>query len=244
MLPSTWTTQNTNHTGNPVTTHCTCINRHSNHPPSITRQLPTAINKRIALLSSDEQTFKESTPIYKNALRHSNFYHGFTYTQNASQRTRRNRQRNIIWFNPPFSKSVNKNIGREFLNLIDKPFPLQHKLHKIFNRNTLKISYSCMINVKSRITKHNAHIIRNSQSQNTETDNCNCDNKNTCPLPKQSMSNNIIYKATVTTENTNDTKHYIGMTATTFKLRNVTLTILFVIKKTETKRNFRNIFGN
>jgi hypothetical protein len=30
------------------------INRHSNHPPSITRQLPTAINKRIPLLSSDE----------------------------------------------------------------------------------------------------------------------------------------------------------------------------------------------
>ena len=35
-----------------------------------------------------------------------------------------------------------------------------------------------MNNVKSIITKHNAHIIRNSQSQNTETDNCNCDNKN------------------------------------------------------------------
>ena len=64
------------------------INRHSFHPPSITRQLPTAINKRTALLSSDEQTFKESTPIYQNA------------------RTRRNRQRNIIWFNPPFSKSA------------------------------------------------------------------------------------------------------------------------------------------
>ena len=78
------------------------INRHSNHPPSITRQLPTAINKRIALLSSDEQTFKESTPIYQNALRHSNFDHEFTYTQDAPQRTRRNRQRNIIWFNTPF----------------------------------------------------------------------------------------------------------------------------------------------
>jgi hypothetical protein len=120
------------------------INRHSNHPPSITRQLPTAINKRIALLSSDEQTFKESTPIYQNALRHSNFDHEFTYTQDAPQRTRRNRQRNIIWFNPPFSKSVNTNIGREFLSLIDKHFPLQHKLHKIFDRNTLKVSYSCM----------------------------------------------------------------------------------------------------
>ena len=31
------------------------------------------------------------------------------------------------------------------------------------------------------------------------------------------MTNNIIYKATVTTNNANDTKHYIGMTATTFK---------------------------
>ena len=181
------------------------INRHSNYPPSITRQLPTAIKKSIALLSSDEQTFKESMPIYQNALRHSNFDHEFTYThEDASQRTRRNRQRNIIWFNPPFSKSVNTNIGREFLSLIDKHFPLQHKLHKFFNRNTLKICYSCkhklhkffnrntlkicyscMNNVKSIITKHNAHIIRNSQSQNTETDNCNCDNKITFPLPKQ-----------------------------------------------------------
>ena len=89
----------------------------------ITRQLPTAINKRIALLSSDEPTFKESTPIYQNALRHSNFDHEFTYAQDASQRTRRNRQRKIIWFNTPFSKNVNTNIGREFLSLIDKHFP-------------------------------------------------------------------------------------------------------------------------
>jgi hypothetical protein len=44
----------------PYTKH----NRHSNHPPSITQQLPMAINKRIALLSSDEQTFKESTPLF------------------------------------------------------------------------------------------------------------------------------------------------------------------------------------
>ena len=88
-----------------------------------------------------------------------------------------------------------------------------------------------MNNVKSIITKHNAHIIRNSQSQNTETDNCNCDNKNTCPLPKQCMTNNIIYKATVTTNNTNDTKHYIGMTATTFKERYANHTSSFRHKK-------------
>ncbi len=44
------------------------INRHSNHPPSIIKQLPTSINKRISALSADEQTFHESAPIYQNAL--------------------------------------------------------------------------------------------------------------------------------------------------------------------------------
>jgi hypothetical protein len=101
-----------------------------------------------------------------------------------------------------------------------------------------------MNNVKSIITKHNAHIIRNSQSQNTETDNCNCDNKNTCPLTKQCMTNNIIYKATVTTNNTNDTKHYIGMTAPTFKERYANHASSFHHKRLKQKRNFRNIFGN
>ena len=52
--------------------------------------------------------------------------------------------------------NVSTNIGRNFLNLIDKHFPSHHKLHKIFNRNTVKVSYSCMRNVKSIITKHNA----------------------------------------------------------------------------------------
>ena len=68
-----------------------------------------------------------------------------------------------------------------------------------------------MNNVKSIITKHNAHIIRNSQSQNTETDNCNCDNKNTYPL------------------------HYIGMTATTFKERYANHTSSFRQKKDSNK---------
>ena len=51
----------------------------------------------------------------------------------------RKRNRNIIWFNPPFSKSVATKIGRYFLNLLDKHFPQDHKFHKIFNRNNLKL---------------------------------------------------------------------------------------------------------
>ncbi len=92
------------------------INKHSNHPPSIIKQLPTSIYKRISTLSADEQTFHESAPIYQNALRHSNFDHKLDYMEQAPQKTRRKRQRNIIWFNPAFSKNVKTNIARNFLH--------------------------------------------------------------------------------------------------------------------------------
>ena len=87
------------------------INKHSNHPPSILRQLPTSINKRISTLSSDKQTFEDAAPAYQNALGHSNFSHKLEYTPHETQRPRRNRQRNVIWFNPPFSKNIKKNIA-------------------------------------------------------------------------------------------------------------------------------------
>ena len=43
---------------------------------------------------------------------------------------------------------------------VDTHFPIGNKVHKIFNRNTVKVSYSCMSNVKSIITSHNTRIIR------------------------------------------------------------------------------------
>ena len=40
-----------------------------------------------------------------------------------------------------------------------------------------------------------------------------------CPLQEKCMTKDIVYKATVTTGNTNSIKHYIGMRASTFKER-------------------------
>ena len=67
----------------------------------------------------------------------------------------------IIWFNPPYNKNI-KSIGREFLHLIDQRFRAGHKLRKICNRNTLKLSYSCMANVQQIIKGHNQAILGNS----------------------------------------------------------------------------------
>ena len=110
------------------------INKHSNHPPSILRQLTTSMNKHISTLSSDKQTFEDAAPAYQNALGHSNFSHKLEYTPHETQRPRRIRQRNVICFNPPFSKNVKTNIARNFLHLVDTHFPAGHKLHKIFKR--------------------------------------------------------------------------------------------------------------
>ena len=57
----------------------------------------------------------------------------------------------IIWFNPQYSRSVKVNIWRIFIKLISKHFPPNHKVMKIFNRNTLThispVSHICDMNV-------------------------------------------------------------------------------------------------
>jgi hypothetical protein len=68
---------------------------------------------------------------------------------------RKSRKRNITWYNPPFSKNVTTNVGQTFLKILDEEFPAGHILHKIFNRNTVNISYSCMSNFKQNIDGHN-----------------------------------------------------------------------------------------
>ena len=41
------------------------IHKHSYHPPSILRQLPASINKRISTLSSDKQVFDDAVQTYQ-----------------------------------------------------------------------------------------------------------------------------------------------------------------------------------
>ena len=74
----------------------------------------------------------------------------------------------IIWFNPPYSKSVKTNIGKIFLNLIKKHFPPHHKFHKLFDKNTVKISYSCTQNIKTITNPYNTKILFHKKVLNKE----------------------------------------------------------------------------
>ena len=193
------------------------INIESNHPPSIIKQLPLSIESRLSSLSSSEEIFNDSVIPYQDALDKSGYKHKLKYKANIDTASNKKQQkRNIIWFNPSYSKNVKTNIGKIFLNLIKKHFPPHHKFHKLFNKNTVKISYSCTRNIKSIINSHNAKILFPKKS--TEQRTCNCLNKVNCPLEQKCLTTNIVYKAKVTSSNQNyQEKVYSGSCETTFK---------------------------
>ena len=49
------------------------INRNSNHPPAIIKQLPKSINKRISSLSANHSLFESTAPVYRDALKRSKY---------------------------------------------------------------------------------------------------------------------------------------------------------------------------
>ena len=171
------------------------ISKHSNHPPSILRQLPASVNKRLSTLSPDKHVFEDAAQTHQNTLGHSNLSDKLEYMPDITKQTRRNRQRNIIWFKPPL-KNVITNIARSFLKVVDTHFPAGYK---IFNRNTGKVSYSCMSNFESTTTSPNTRIIRKSQGKKISTDNCNCRKKIACPLQNKCGSKDIVCKSTINT---------------------------------------------
>ena len=172
------------------------------------------ICKRLSSISSSENEFNKSKAEYEKALSNSNFKAEMKYEKTESKK-KINRSRNITWFNPPFSENVDTNIGQKFLNFIKKHFT-GNKLSKIFNNNTLKLSYSCMPNMKSIISKHNKSIL---SPKTSEVKLCNCRNRDKCPLDGQCLQKAIIYKATVLDTTDNTSKSYIGLTEGPFKER-------------------------
>ena len=132
------------------------------------------------------------------------------------------------YFNPSFSQNVQTNIGQQFFKILDKCFPKNHPLSKIINRNTVKLSYKCMKNIKTQISRHN-HRVQQPVDQQEEISRCNCRNP-PCPLDGKCVSSkSVVYRATVTVKenknndnnnsSSNNIQTYTGLTKNTFKKR-------------------------
>ena len=167
------------------------INRKSNHPSIIIKEILKAIAERISDISSSEVVFNESISIYSDALQKNGFHDNITFilkTTNTKTNKKKTRKHKIIWFSPPYCLSVKTNVGKTFLKLIKKHFPKGNSLSKTFNKNTVKVSYSRMGNISSNISSiissHNKNILN--PVSNTKYG-CNCRSKESCPLQNKCL---------------------------------------------------------
>ena len=124
-------------------------------------------------------------------------------------------KRKVIWFNLPFPLNVKTNVGKIFWRLVKRHFPKENPLHKIFNKSTLKISYSCMGNVASVLSAHNGNILHPKKSEFG----CNCRTKTNCPFDNKCLTPKIVFQADVRNDTNDEKKFYLGVSETPFKER-------------------------
>ena len=159
--------------------------------------------------------------LYQEALDDSGYNHRFTFTPHITQSsnsTRKNRHRSIIWYNPPFSTNVATKVGRTFHKILDEEFPENHVFHKIFNCNTVKISYSCMPNLKQKIDGNNKSTLQKTTTP-PSLKACNCRITVDCPMAGNCLKSSVVYQAATTTDDNMPAQTYVGLTETPFKIR-------------------------
>ena len=76
-------------------------------------------------------------------------------------------------------------------------FQAHNRYHKLFNRNTVKLSYSCMPNMEAVIRNNNARVVNENKPSDVSVDMCNCRDAASCPLDGKCFTSSIVYKATI-----------------------------------------------
>ena len=138
--------------------------------------------------------FKEAAQFYQIALDNAGYKFVLKYNpQEQNSKRKKRRQRKITWFNPPFSKNVATNIGKEFFRLMEKCFPPGHILNPIINKNTVKLSYSCLQNMGSVISSKNKKLLKSGHNLPPL---CTC-GQDSCPVDGKCTQENVIYQAKI-----------------------------------------------
>ena len=143
-----------------------------------------------------------------------------------------------MWYNPPYSKSVKTNLGQKFIGLVKKHFTLGSALYSVLNKNTLKLSYICMKNMKSIIQSHNTRLLTQNSVPDTQIG-CNCRVKDQCPI-QENCQKSLVYTATLTTSS--GKKRILGQPII---LKTDTLPTRTALKqrKTKTPLPYQHTFG-
>ena len=174
------------------------------------------------MLSSNEEIFNAAIPPYQEALSKAGHKYTFTYQKINLEKEpskRKNRKKNVLWYNPPFNKNVKTKIGEEFLKILDKCFPKSHPLAKVLNRHLVKVSFCCMANMSQIISRSNKRKIQEFRKLGQpEERTCDCRDE-PCPVEGQCLISDVIYQATVKRLDNYETETYVGLSGCPFKPR-------------------------
>ena len=94
------------------------INKKFNPRPNLFKHLPASIEKRLSNNFFDEKIFQESAIYYEDTLNKAGYLDKVVYhapSASNQENKNKNRQRNVLWFNLPCSKSDTTRIGQSFL---------------------------------------------------------------------------------------------------------------------------------
>ena len=205
----------------------------SNHPNNILNNIPLNVNRRLQSISSNKKCFETDLHVYQNAIKEAGYDINLNYDRTYDKprrynniqaprldpNTKVNRRRNVTWFNPPFNLFCATKVGRKFRDLIEKHFSKGNLIGKLFNKNKLKISYSCVGNLKSKFSAHYRKVLNSEGAQ--KSGGCNCQDKNNCPMGGQCIQKDIVYRAEVCKfgEPRGQGKLYVGLASGLWKLR-------------------------
>ena len=181
----------------------------------------------MSTISSSKEEFDAAAQPYQAALAAAGHRHRLEYDETAGagagatgartdgagaatpRENWRRRRRNVTYFCLPFLKIVETKLGKQFLRAMDESFPVGNALHGKLNRHNIKISYSCMPNMKKRIGRHNLTVLNSETEEEVEP--CVC-TQYECPLDGDCGKKKVI------TED-GRVEYYIGSTSQTFKGR-------------------------
>ena len=124
---------------------------------------------------------------------------------------------------------------KTLLKFIRRYFSKENPLHKIFNKNTLKVSYSSMGNVASALSSQNRNILYPKKSEFG----CNCTSKTDCQVDNKLFTKQMLKTILIMRRNftLGFLRHLLRRVSETTKKNSLIRSIGIAL-------NYQNIHGN
>ena len=122
--------------------------------------------------------------------------------------------------------------------MINRHFPKSHRLHKIFKRNKVKVSYSCMQNMSKIYKGYNSKITSAPCNQLAL---CNCREKGECSMDGKRQTMDAVYGCRVTSSEPQ--KFFLGWQKENRSEGIITIKIHSVTNDIHMRRHFQVMCG-